>query len=101
MSALTLGNIPSNINTYERLLVWAAQCVQSIANGQQTNVVANAASQPTAQVQLGVTADNETRFIITCYVPYELSELNSSEQKTWMAAKDISEAAPNSNLLSN
>lgn len=101
MAALTLSEIPSNINTYERLLVWAAQCCQSIANGQQVNVVANAASQPTVQVQLGVTADNETRFICTAYVPYDLAALNSAENKTWMAAEDISEAAPNSNLLTN
>ena len=101
MAALDLATIPSNINTYERLHIWSAMCLQSIANGQQTNVVANGASQPTAQVQVGVTADNETRFIVTSYVPYDLAELNSGEEKTWMAAEDISEAAPNSNLLSN
>ncbi len=101
MTALTLANIPSDINTYERLHVWSAQCLQSIANGQQTNVVSNASSQPTAQVQLGVTADNVPRFIVTTYVPYDLADLNSPDNKTWMAAKDISDAQPNSNLLSN
>jgi hypothetical protein len=34
-------------------------------------------------------------------VPYDLGELNSSENKTWMAAEDISEAQPNANLLAN
>ena len=101
MAALDLATIPSDINTYERLHVWTGMCLQSIANGQQTNVVSNQASQPTAQVQLGVTADNETRFIITSYVPYDLGELNSGEAKTWMAAEDISQSAPNNNLLSN
>jgi hypothetical protein len=101
MAALDLSTIPSDINTYERLHVWSGMCLQSIANGQQTNVVANGASQPTAQVQVGVTADNETRFIVTSYVPYDLGELNSSENKTWMAAEDISEAQPNANLLAN
>ena len=101
MAALDLATIPSDINTYERLHVWTGMCLQSIANGQQTNVVSNQASQPTAQVQLGVTADNETRFIITSYVPYDLAELNSGEAKTWMAAEDISQSAPNNNLLSN
>ena len=101
MAALDLATIPSDINTYERLHVWSAMCLQSIANGQQTNVVSNQASQPTAQVQLGVTADNETRFIVTSYVPYDLGELNSGEAKTWMAAEDISQSAPNNNLLSN
>ena len=34
MAALTLSAIPSSINTYERLAVWAMQCCQSIANGE-------------------------------------------------------------------
>jgi hypothetical protein len=101
MAALDLATIPSSINSYERLLVWAAQCCQSIGNGQQTNVISNGASQPTCQVQLGVVADNTDRFIITAYVPYDLGELNSGENKTWMAAEDISQSAPNANLLSN
>lgn len=101
MSALTLGNIPSNINTYERLLVWAAQCCQSIANGQEVNVIANQNSVPTAQCQVAVTADNTDRFIVTAYVPLNRDELNSGEQKTWMAAEDIAASAPHQNLLSN
>ena len=101
MSALTLGNIPSNINTYERLLVWATQCCQSVANGQEVNVIANQNSVPTAQCQVAVTADNTDRFIVTAYVPLDRDELNSGEQKTWMAAKDIAASAPHENLLSN
>ena len=101
MAALDLSTIPSSINSYERLLVWAAQCCQSIGNGQQTNVISNGASQPTCQVQLGVVADNTDRFIITAYVPYDLGELNSSENKTWMAAEDIAQSAPNANLLTD
>jgi len=101
MAALDLANIPSNINSYERLFVWAAQSLQSSANGLQLNVVANQASQPVAQVQLGVTADNTTRFIVTAYIPYDLNELNSPTEKSWMSAQDISDAAPATNLLSN
>ena len=101
MSALTLGNIPSNINTYERLLVWAAQCCQSIANGQEVNVVENTGSVPTAQVQVAVTADNADRFIVTAYVPLDRDALNAADNKTWMAAEDIAASAPHSNLLSN
>lgn len=101
MAALTLANIPSNINTYERLAVWALQCCQSIANGEEVNVVAGASSAPIAQVQVAVTADNIDRFILTAYVPVDRDELNSGTEKTWMAAKDISAAQPHSNLLSN
>ena len=101
MSALTLSEIPSNINTYERLLVWAAQCCQSIANGQQVGVLVHQAAQPTAQVQVAVTADNVDRFIVTAYVPLDRDNLNDAAQKTWMAANDIGENAPHANLLSN
>ena len=101
MAALDLETIPSNINTYERLFVWAGQCLQSIANGQTSSVVENAGAVPTAQVQVGVLADNSDRFIVTAYVPLDRDGLNSSDNKTWMAANDISESAPHSNLLTN
>jgi hypothetical protein len=101
MTAITLSDIPSNINTYERLAVWAVQSLQSIANGQEVNVAANQASQPIAQCQIAITADHENRFILTAYVPYDLGALNDPAQKTWMAAKDISLATPHANLLSN
>lgn len=101
VAALTLANIPSSINTYERLAVWAIQCCQSIANGQEANVVAGAESVPTAQCQVAVTADNLDRFILTAYIPVDRDALNSATAKTWMAAKDLASAAPHANLLSN
>jgi hypothetical protein len=101
VAALTLSSIPSSINTYERLAVWAIQCCQSIGNGQEANVVAGAESVPTAQCQVAVTADNIDRFVLTAYVPLDRDALNSATAKTWMAAKDIATAAPHTNLLSN
>jgi hypothetical protein len=101
MAALTLASIPSSINTFERLAVWAIQCCQSIANGAEVNVVAGAESVPIAQCQVAVTADNVDRFILTAYLPVDRDALNSSTAKTWMAAKDVAAAAPHSNLLSN
>lgn len=101
VAALTLANIPSSINTYERLAVWAIQCCQSIANGQEANVVAGAESVPTAQCQIAVTADNVDRFVLTAYIPVDRDALNSATAKTWMAAKDIATSTPHSNLLSN
>lgn len=101
MTALTLSSIPSGINTYERLAVWVAQCLQSSANGLEVNAIAGAESVPMCQVQVGKTADNEDRFIVVLYVPVDYSALNSSTQKTWMAARDVSLAVPHSNLLSN
>lgn len=101
MAALTLATIPTNINTYERLLVWAAQCCQSIANGQQVNAVEGVGSVPLVQVQVAVTADNADRFVVSAYIPMNRNQLNSPEEKTWMAANDVAATAPHSNLLSN
>lgn len=101
VAALNLASIPSGINTYERLAVWAIQCLQSVANGEEVNAVQGVASQPIAQCQVAVTADNKDRFILTAYVPLDRNALNSATAKTWMAADDIGTAAPHTNLLSN
>ena len=101
VAALTLSSIPSSINSYERLAVWAIQCCQSIANGLEANVVAGEESVPAAQCQVAVTADNVDRFILTAYIPVDRDALNSATAKTWMAAKDLATAAPHANLLSN
>ena len=101
MAALDLATIPSNINSYERLAVWACQCLQSSANGEEVNVISGGSSVPIAQVQVAVTADNVDRFVVSAYVPIDRDDLNSATQKTWMAARDISNAAPHNNLLSN
>ena len=101
MAALDLAAIPSAINSYERLLVWAAQCLQSSSNGEEVNVITGATSTPITQVQVAVTADNRSRFIVTSYVPVDMDALNSATSKTWMAAEDISAAQPHENLLTN
>lgn len=101
MTALTLSNIPSGINSYERLAMWVCQCLQSTANGAEINAVEGDGSVPLAQVSISKTADNEDRAILLVYLPVDYSALNSSTAKTWMAAKDISLAAPHSNLLTN
>lgn len=101
MAALDLATIPSNINTYERLLLWAAQCCQSISNGLQVNAVSGEAQVPLAQTQITKTADNTDRAIVVIYLPIDFDALNDPANKTWMAAQDIAATAPNANLLSN
>lgn len=101
MTALTLANIPSSINTYERLAMWVSQCLQSTANGEEVNVTQNTPTQPVANCQIGVTADGRERAICVLYLPIDYEALNAPSAKTWMAATDISAAAPHTNLLSN
>ena len=101
MAALDLATIPTNINTYERLAVWVIQCLQSSANGVEVNVIQNEPGVPIAQAQLAITADNKERFVLTAYVPCDMDGINDPNEKTWMAAQDVSTAAPHENLLSN
>lgn len=101
MAALNRADIPSNINTYERLAVWVIQCLQDIANGQQVNVVQNDPAALAAQCQFTVTADGVDRAILSAYIPINRVQLNSATQKTWMAANDIALTTPNQVLREN
>ena len=101
MATLDLATIPSNINTYERLLIWAAQCMQDLAGSQGVIPVAGEAEIPKCSVSTAPLANSLPHFIVQAYVPVDLGELNSPTEKTWMAAQDLSSATPHTNLLSN
>ena len=101
MTALSLASIPSNINTYERLAFWVIQCLQNTANGETVNAVQGEGQVPLAQAQIAQTADGRDRAILVAYVPIDYAALNTSDQKTWMAAQDLSDAAPATVFLSN
>lgn len=101
MAALTLSTIPNAINTYERLALWVAQCLQDIANNASVNVVRDEGSVPRAQVQISKIADGTDTAIVSIYLPIDFDALNSPTAKTWMAAQDISTAPPNTVYLSN
>ena len=101
MTALNLANIPSGINTYERLAVWVIQCLSNMANGDQVLVVEGQGQVPKAQCQFTVRADNVSGFILSAYIPATEADINNPSQKSWMAAQDISSATPHTNFLSN
>jgi hypothetical protein len=101
MTALNLESIPSGINTYERLAFWVIQCLQNTSNGDEVNAVQGEGSVPIAQAQIAKTADGRDRTIVVAYLPINFAALNDPEAKTWMAAEDISAAAPAAVFLSN
>ncbi len=101
MTALNLESIPSGINTYERLAFWVIQCLQNTSNGDEVNAVQGEGSVPIAQAQIAKTADGRDRTILVAYLPIDFAALNDPENKTWMAAQDISAAAPAAVFLSN
>lgn len=101
MAALTLDQIPSHINTYERLLVFACQAMANVANGETVNVVQGQQEQLVASCALGTTADGVPRFVVSAYIPVDMPALNAPDEKTWMAALDVSSAQPHVNFKSN
>lgn len=101
VTALSLADIPSNINSYERLAVWVVQAMQSAANGKTVNVTANEQQQPRASVNVAVLADNMPNFLVSAYIPLDLGDLNDPNEKTWMAALDVTTAEPHVNFGSN
>jgi len=101
VSTLSLATIPSNINSYERLAAWVIQALQSANSGLTVKVVEGQPSPPVAQVQLATMADGSLRFVLQAYIEVDEAELNSGSEKTWMAAQDISTAAPNVTYGSN
>jgi hypothetical protein len=101
MTALALSDIPSHVNTYERLAVWCIQAMQSASNGQSVNVQQNQQQQPRAACNLAVLADDVPNFCLSAYVPCDLGALNDPAEKTWMAAQAITTAAPHTNYSTN
>jgi hypothetical protein len=101
MASLTLSNIPSHVNTFERLLVFAAMAIQSSANGKTVSVRAGEGPTPECQVQIGVGADNVARFAVSAYIPVDMNAINDPSEKTWMAAQEVSASAPHTNFSAN
>ena len=101
MTALVLSEIPSSINSFERLAFWVIQCLQNTSNGEEINAVQGEGSVPIAQAQVAKTADGRDRAILVAYVPINYAALNDPEEKTWMAAQDLSNAAPAAVFLAN
>ena len=101
VTALNLANVPSSINTVERLAVWALQTLHDAANGQTVNVTQGQGQQPAASCSFGITADNVDRYILAAYIPMDFSALNDPAMKTWMAAQEITTAPANAVFFQN
>jgi len=101
VTALNLADIPSHINSYERLAVWCVQAMQSAANGLSVNVQLNQQQQPRAAASLAVLADDVPNWCLSAYIPCNLGGLNDPDEKTWMSAEAITSSTPNANFGGN
>lgn len=99
MTALNLADIPPEINTLERLLVWAAGALQVACNGKTVNVVDNEQQQPRCSLGKGVLANDEPNYLVSAYIPVDLAAEQDRTQGTWMAAKDLTNTSIHPNYL--
>jgi hypothetical protein len=100
MTVLDRTKIPAAINTYERILGWAAMSMQNILNRKGVNVVANAGEDQQCQCNYVRGADGQLYIQVVAYLPYDEPILFSSA-KPWMAVMDIATAAPHINFTSD
>lgn len=101
MTAFALASIPSDINTLERLLVFAAQALASAANGKTVNVATGEAQQPYCSVNTAVLANDKYHWIVSAYLEFDIGDLNDPDSKTWMSAKDVTLSTPHVNFGGN
>ncbi len=101
MTALALSAIPSGINSYERLLVYAAMAMASAANGKTINVFNGEAQQPQVSVSFSTLADDKTYYVVTAYVRANMADIADPSEKPWMAAQDVVSASPHVNFEGN
>jgi hypothetical protein len=87
------SDLPSAINTLERLLVWAAMALSSALNGATVSVQQGQGGQPQCQVQIATIASGQTVFAITAYIPTSWAAVNSATEKAFMAAQDVTATA--------
>jgi len=93
--------IPSNINTLEKLFIHAAMALQGSTARLETVIIANETAVPTIQVQQTKRADGTDIFAVTGYIPCDVLVIASSSLKPWQAAQDISTATINAVYTSN
>ena len=101
MAALNLDDIPSHINSAERLLIYSAMLVENIANEAKVNVQQGQPAQLTCGVSVQSTADGVKRFIVAAYIPLDEIVYADIAEKRWMAAKDVSLATAHTVFKSN
>lgn len=101
MTVLDRTKIPPAINTYERVLAWAAMSMQNILNGKEVNVVANNGADQQCLTNYVRGADGKLYVQVVAYLPYDEPTLFSPSSKPWMAVVDVATAAPHANYSSD
>ncbi len=101
MSAITVGgSIPSNINTLERLVVWANLTYHFYNKGIQRTLPSDPAPSSIAEAAVIVDVNNQPCFVARVIVPIS-ENYPTSITKFWQDALEVSNVAIGSAFTTN
>jgi hypothetical protein len=102
MTTLTLNQIPSNINTLEKLALWTALTLRSL-NGSNAIVEANGLlPEPVAQCPTIESPNNGVRQIVRLNIGLNPNYASDKTKKLWEFAEELTGGAlPTGNWTSN
>lgn len=102
MTTLTLNQIPSNINTLEKLALWTALTLRAL-NGGNAIVEANGLlPEPVAQCPVIETQSNGVRHIVRLNIGLDPAYASDKTKKLWEFAEELTGGAlPTGNWTSN
>jgi hypothetical protein len=83
------ADIPSNINTVERLVSWAGLLLNNQAGTLQVNEIENTIPVFAAQAQIIRAADESTRLILRQSFAIDESYSSDTSKKLWMFTDDL------------
>jgi len=92
--------IPSDINTWERLIGWAMSVGFNLMGNLQIPIFPNEPMSQQAVVNTIVAQDGRKYWQCICYLPYNYETMNGPA-KPWMSINNVTEAQPHENFTSN
>jgi hypothetical protein len=94
MSALTIGtDVPTNINSLEKMILWAALTGNNIASAVEVVEVVGELPQSVAQVTISQAADDTYRASVRLSVKLDPAFMNDRTKKLWEFAQEWSSAS--------
>jgi hypothetical protein len=93
MAVFAPANLPSSINTVERVFIWAAQLLSFLCATMTRPVYYNDEPARVCQVNVIRGQDNVLYYQVIGHIAINETELNSATAKTWMAAQDASSSS--------
>lgn len=100
MTTYTPANLPSNINTVERLALWSGLLLSRLNPTLSVLEVANATPEKAAQISFFRAADNSLRVNIRLSIPID-GTYETQVRKFWENAQELSNTAIPTAFTSN